>query len=287
MILKQFVVPDTLDGEKLSAVVPKMLPLVSPMCLRDAFKRRDVKLNGIRAAQDTAVRKGMSVAVYLSDARAEKPPRILYEDERLVVIDKPAGISCETDEKGGLTIGEVLQGAYPDRFSAPPMPCHRLDNQTAGLLILARDENTLRLMEQAFRERAVHKRYICLVRGEPVPAHAVLDAYLCKNARDAKVTVLDALRRDAVAIRTEYTVLAAGDVSRLLITLHTGRTHQIRAHLAHIGHPLLGDDKYGDRAFNRSHHARHLMLCATELTFSMTGELAYLNGRHFSVDPDF
>jgi 23S rRNA pseudouridine955/2504/2580 synthase len=287
LILKQFVVPDTLDGEKLSAVVSKMLPLVASECLRDAFKRRDVKLNGIRAAKDEPVCKGMNVAVYLSDSCEGKSPRIIYEDERLIVIDKPSGISCDADEKGGLTIGEALQSAYPDRFSAPPMPCHRLDNQTAGLLILARDEVTRRLMEQAFRERMVHKRYVCMVRGEPKPAHAVLNAYLHKDAHNAKVTVLDVPRQDAVAIRTEYTVLAGGEASRLLVTLHTGRTHQIRAHLAHIGHPLLGDDKYGDRLFNRLHHARRLMLCATELTFSMTGELAYLNGKRFSVDPDF
>ncbi len=287
MILKQFVVPEALDGEKLSTVVARMLPFMPGACLREAFRRRDVKLNGIRSAQDTPALAGMSVAIYLDSSCEGNAPPILYEDERLIVVNKPAGISCEADEKGGLTIGEALQGAYPDRFAAPPMPCHRLDNQTAGLLILARDENTLRLMEQAFYDRTVHKRYVCLVRGEPTPAHAVLDAYLCKDSRNATVTVTDTPRRGAVAIRTEYSVLSGGDVSRLIITLHTGRTHQIRAHLAHIGHPLLGDDKYGDRAFNRLHHAKRLMLCATELTFSMTGELAYMNDKRLSVDPDF
>lgn len=287
MILKQFTVPDALDGQTLAAAVSRMLPQVRGACLRESFRRRDVKVEGIRTPPDAPVRAGAAVSVYLREGCAEAAPPILFADERLVIIDKPAGVSCEADNGGGLPIGERMHSAYPDRFTAPLLPCHRLDNQTRGLLILARDEHTRSLMEQAFRERAVQKRYVCLVRGTPAPAHAMLEAWLVKDAQQAHVTVLNSPRRGAVPIRTEYDVLASGDVSRLAVTLHTGRTHQIRAHMAHIGHPLLGDDKYGDRAFNRQHRARRLMLNATELSFSCTGELAGLNGRHFALEPDF
>ena len=287
MILKQFAVPEALDGAKLSVVVRRMLPLVADGCIREAFVRRDVKADGTRTPPDALMHTGAQIAVYLSEGCETAAPEILYEDEWLLVVNKPAGISCEADEKGGLTIGELLQSAYPERFTVPPMPCHRLDNPTDGLLLLAKDEPTLQLMEQAFRERRVHKRYQCLVKGTPVPAHAVLDAYLRKDAAHATVTVIDRPERGALSIRTEYKVLAAGEVSRLSVMLHTGRTHQIRAHLASVGHPLLGDDKYGDRAFNRLHKAKRLMLTATELSFTLEGRLAYLNAKRFALEPMF
>lgn len=287
MILKQFTVPDALDGAKLAAIVRRMLPLVTDVCIREAFARRDVKADGKRTPPDAQMRAGAEIAVYLSEGCETAAPAIIYEDERLLVVNKPAGISCEADEKGGLTIGELLKGTYPERFAAPPMPCHRLDNPTDGLLLLAKDDKALHLMEQAFRERRVHKRYQCMVKGVPSPAHAVLDAFLCKDAASATVTLTNRPVRGALPVRTEYEVLAAGEVSRLLITLHTGRTHQIRAHLASIGHPLLGDDKYGDRAFNRAHKAKRLMLTATELAFTLEGELSYLNAKHFVLEPAF
>jgi 23S rRNA pseudouridine955/2504/2580 synthase len=287
VILKQFTVPDALDGQTLAAAVGRMLPLVRGACIREAFKRRDVKADGVRTPPDAPAHAGMAVSVYLREGCELAAPSILFADERLAIIDKPAGVSCEADNGGGLPIGALMHSAYPDRFTAPLLPCHRLDNQTRGLLILARDGHTSRLMEQAFRERAVQKRYECLVRGTPTPEHAVLDSWLVKDAQQAVVTVLNGHSRGAVPIRTAYEVLAPGDVARLLVTLHTGRTHQIRAHMAYIGHPLLGDDKYGDRAFNRLHHARRLMLNATELAFTITGELAYLNDMLFTLEPDF
>lgn len=287
MIRKQFTVPNALDGAALGLTVSKMLPTLPGASLRAAFARRDVKLDGVRAPRETAVRSGMTVTVYVRDGEDMPPPEICYEDDRLLIINKPAGVACEADGKGGLTVGELLQGAYPSRYAAPPMPCHRLDIPTDGLLILAKDEATRQLMEQAFRERAVCKRYTCLVRGAPTPARATLEAYLRKHADLAMVDILEHPAYGALPIRTEYEVLEAGEVSRLLVTLHTGRTHQIRAHLAHIGHPLLGDDKYGDRAFNRLHHARRLMLTATSLDFMLAGEMAYLNGLHLSVTPAF
>ncbi|MDD3213454.1 MAG: RluA family pseudouridine synthase [Eubacteriales bacterium] len=244
-------------------------------------------MDDVRVRRDTQAVAGAEIKIYLSDECSVRSPEIIYEDRNLMVVDKPAGISCEADDIGGMTIGEWVYQTNRDRLEAEPTPCHRLDNPTDGLLILAKNPETQLAMQNAFRERRVHKNYICLVRGTPSPRHAVLDAYLVKDEKNATVYVADKPGKNTLSIRTEYRVLEAGPVSRLEITLHTGRTHQIRAQLAHIGHPVLGDDKYGDRAFNREYHAKRLMLTAVELRFDLTGELAYLNNLQISVKTKF
>lgn len=287
MILETFTLPEIGMEGRLYPAIRRMLPQVPERFIREAFERRDVKMNGVRVKRDTEAIPGAEIKIYFSDDCPAHSPEILYEDDNLIIVNKPVGVSCEADDKGGLTIGEWLFQCYPDRLDIVPMPCHRLDNPTDGLLILARNEHTLALMKQAFYDRTVHKKYICLVYSEPVPPEAVLEAYLLKDAANAQVRVYDRPVAGALPIRTGYRVLAGGEVSRLEITLYTGRTHQIRAHMAHIGHPLLGDDKYGDRNFNREHHANRLMLTATELTFEVEGELSYLNGKRFALTPKF
>ena len=131
------------------------------------------------------------------------------------------------------------------------------------------------------------KRYICLVRGMMKPPAATCKAYLLKDAQAARVTILDHPVPGAKSISTAYETLESGPISRLRVHLLTGRTHQIRAHLAALGHPLLGDDVYGDRAFNRLNHARRLMLCAASLTLETGGQLPQLDGRTFTIDCPF
>ena len=139
----------------------------------------------------------------------------------------------------------------------------------------------------AFRERTLDKRYTCLVRGIMKPPEATCRAWLRKDAEAARVWIQDAPGEGARPIVTAYETLESGPVSRLRVHLITGRTHQIRAHMAALGHPLLGDDLYGDRAFNRQHRARRLMLCATSLTLDTQGELPQLDGRRFEVKCPF
>lgn len=287
MLKRECAIPASLAGQPMQAALRRLLPELPERELRDAFARRDVKMDATRVGRDAPAAAGAAVALYLPDRCAEYAPHILYEDASLLVVDKPTGLSCEADALGGPTVGEWLQNAYPGRFATQPMPCHRLDNPTDGLLLMALTPQALAAMEQAFRDRLVHKRYTCLVKGMPTPAHAVLDAYLLKDAAHALVRIADRPLPGALTIRTEYQVLEAGEVSRLNVTLHTGRTHQIRAHLSHIGHPLLGDDKYGERDFNRTHHAKRLMLTATELAFSLAGEYAYLNSLRFTLPTRF
>jgi len=142
-------------------------------------------------------------------------------------------------------------------------------------------------MQEAFRQHRVYKEYTCLVLGIPKPEHAVLHHFLIKDAKHANVRVTSRNELSAKPIVTEYFVLKSGEYSRLRIRLHTGRTHQIRAHMAFIGHPLLGDDQYGDREANKYFKARKLMLCSSGLSFDLTGRMSYLNKKTFTCQPSF
>lgn len=284
-----FVIPSDAKEGRLLGFIKRMLPEVPEYALREAFRSRDVKVNGSRVSIDAMLTPGAEVCVYTRDTKAARTLTVVYEDENVLVTVKPAGISCEEDEKGGRTLTQLLhaQMLAQNTEATKPLLCHRLDNPTEGLIVLAKTPEVQELLVQAFRDRQVHKEYTCVVRGTPNPRHAVLIAYLVKDAAKARVYVTRREEPGAKRIVTEYEVLEAGECARLCICLHTGRTHQIRAHMAYAGYPLLGDDLYGDRALNKRMKTRRLMLCATSLSFSMEGKLSYLNKRTFTYQPSF
>lgn len=289
MKLYTFRVPRGHKEDRLFRCACRMLPEVPEYAIREAFQKRDVKVDGRRVDLSAEAVADAEVRIYVSETHKRRPIPIVYEDESVIVAVKPAGISCEKDSHGGRTLAQLLHEQLLEKNvdAAMPLLCHRLDNPTEGLILLAKNEHVQLAMQDAFRGRKIHKAYTCLVRGTPQPGHRVLEAYLTKDAKKAHVSISEKETRGAKRIVTEYTVVEAGECARLLIHLHTGRTHQIRAHMAFIGHPLLGDDQYGDRAFNRQKKARRLMLCATELKFELTGELDYLNEKTFTYRPFF
>ena len=272
----------------LFALIRRMLPELPEYVVREAFEKRDVKMNGVRAGKKEQAIAGSCVQLYTRYEPQKPQLEIVYDDENIMVIRKPAGISCDRDDKGGKIAAEWAQALLPQESRAPVLlPCHRLDNQTEGLLLFAKDPAVQEELMDAFRERKIHKAYTCLTRGTPKKQHEYLRAYLVKNAEQGRVRIVDEPKFGAREVLTEYEVLQSGEVARLRVTLHTGRTHQIRAHMAAIGHPLLGDDVYGDRAFNKEHKAKRLMLCATELWFTLEGRLDYLNDKHLTLTPFF
>ena len=284
MAVYTFQIEASAEGQRIDACLRRFLPELSAPVVREAFRRRDVKLDGRRVKPEARVSAGQTVQVYCMEQSAP-PVDVVYEDEDVLLINKRAGVSVEPDEKGGASLTELALRylRLRDPTAHPPRPCHRLDNQTCGLLLMAKTPEAEEILVRAFRERTMDKRYICLVRGMPKPPAATCRAYLLKDAQAARVTILDHPVPGARAIATAYETLEPGAVSRLRVHLLTGRTHQIRAHLAALGHPLLGDDVYGDRAFNRLHHARRLMLCAASLTLDTGGALPRLDGKTFSV----
>lgn len=276
------------EGQRVDACIRRFLPEIPPHVLRASFQRRDVKLEGKRIKPDARVTEGQLVQVYCMEPAAP-PVDVVYEDDDVLLINKRAGISVEADEKGGASLTELAHKHLlaKDAAALPPRPCHRLDNQTCGLIVFAKNDRAEAILLQAFKERSMDKRYICLVRGMMKPPAATCKAFLLKDAEAARVTILDHPAPGARSIATAYETLEAGPISRLRVHLLTGRTHQIRAHLAALGHPLLGDDVYGDRAFNRANHARRLMLCAASLTLETGGQLPQLDGKAFTIDCPF
>ncbi len=275
-------VPENIPEMTLQNYIARAFPLLSGAAVRDAFNKRDVKMNGLRCAKDEIVLGGAQISIFTPH---EMKMPVVYEDENVLVLNKPAGVSTDTDRYNSMTVLDLAmlyaKGAYTPRM------CHRLDNATSGLIALAKNDQAEEALKEMFFARTGEKEYRCIVRGTPTPHAAVKTAYLTKDAARGKVRVSEREAKDSKQIVTEYQVLKSGEKCLLKVLLHTGRTHQIRAHMQQLGHPLLGDDLYGDRAFNKKNNTTKLMLCAVRLKFDTCGKLPELDGREFSIRAPF
>ena len=289
----QIRVPKEKDGLMLSRLLMQVAADVPAWAVREAIKKRDVRIDGVRISGDVRVSEGQEIRVFWpkSVIQAEKrelpAPEIVYEDAHVLLINKPQGIPSQNEDRpfegdSALTRSLAYLATHGEKTDCVRL-CHRLDVQTGGLLLLTKDDAAYEAAVEAFSARTFQKFYTCRVKGCPAREQETMHAWLRKDAQLSRVAVTDYPARGAQEIVTAYRVLEHGAHARLEVELITGRTHQIRAHLAHIGHPILGDDKYGDRALNRQLGLSRQQLWATRLVVHASGALAYLEGRSFSV----
>ncbi|MCD8206081.1 MAG: RluA family pseudouridine synthase [Clostridia bacterium] len=232
------------------------------------LQRSDIKVNGKRVKRSVALLPGDEIVYYTNASEEAVPSHIcVYSDDNIYIADKFQGVSSEALETELKEKGDYRL-------------VHRIDRNTAGLLLFALGDEAEEILVDAFRARAVEKKYLCLCKNNFTSGADMLRAYLIKDSLYSKARVTDSFLKGSKEIVTEYSVLEKrGDVALVSVTLHTGRTHQIRAHMAHIGCPVLGDEKYGDEKLNAKYNARRQRLVAKEMTFKkMKGKLSYLSG---------
>lgn len=300
--MREFIITET-DAPRLDAALQARFPQLSFGRLQRYLRENKIKVDGKKLPLSARLPRGSTVRVFLPDAvlqETEGPRflgartelRIVYEDAAVLVADKPAGLPVS--EESGRTADTLLhrvmgylyrKGEFmpdaPDADGAPRL-CHRLDTGTSGLVLLAKTARAEQILTQAIRDRRIEKTYLCVTLGHPVPAACELRGYLRKDAARGRASVSERPAPGAKEIVTRYRTLArSGRLALLEVTLVTGRTHQIRAHLASVGCPVLGDGKYGSNAVNRELRLKYQALCAYRLRFPdfPDGPCAGLSGR--------
>ena len=251
------------------------------------------KVNGEREILELEI-KPKAVDPFLSKIHPHLS--IVYEDENLLLADKRPGLTAHPDEHEKVNTLLTHARAYlyqkgeydsMDPAAFAPVLCNRIDRFTGGIVMIAKSEVSMHVLNQKIRSREIEKRYLCIVHGRVDPPEGLLDSYILKPKAQKRVTVLDREAPGAQRAQTRYRTLAAkGGLSLLECELLTGRTHQIRAQFAHIGHPLLGDGQYGDPRRDERYHRHFQALYAYRLDFRFTtdaGVLEPLNGRSWQV----
>lgn len=300
-------------GQRLDRFVSKSVPLLPASLLQKYIRLKRIKLGGKGTTRDTRLKEGDVLQLYINDEFFEAPreenayltvsaPKlnIVYEDENILLVDKKPGQAVHPHdgaEYGRTLIDHIQAYLYAKREWRPrgensfaPALCNRIDRNTGGIVIAAKNAETLRILNQKIKDREIEKRYLCIVHGTPKPSSGTLSGYLFKDAAKNRVYISDAPQAGAKTCVTHYRTLQSKNALSLVeCELITGRTHQIRAQMAHAGHPLLGDGKYGklDKRYDRKFQA----LYSYQLQFKFTSEsgiLAYLDEKCFKVeDVDF
>lgn len=306
--MKSFIIEKNDANQRLDKFLTKSFPNLPKALMYKYIRIKRIKVNGKRAEISTRLCVGDKVDMYINDEFFEKSETrydfmsasknldIVYEDENILLLNKKTGLLSHPDE--GEYVDTLItrvkrylfeKGEYnpADENSFTPSLVNRIDRNTSGIVIAAKTAEALRVLNQKMKDRELHKFYLCVVHGKPKPESATLEGYLFKDEKKNKVFVSSKKTDGAKLIRTKYNVLKSkNNLSLVEIELLTGRTHQIRAHMASIGCPLLGDGKYGTNKLNKKTGLKKQCLCSYKLKFDFTtdaGELSYLNGKEFEV----
>ena len=308
--MKELTVGKNDAGQRLDRFIGKSVPLLPESLLQKYIRLKRIKLNGKGAKRDVRVQEGDCIQLYINDEFFEKPQEknsylkvgtphlsIVYEDDNILLADKKPGVLCHSAGQWDYNTLIANIQAYlaqkgewkPKEENAfTPALCNRIDRNTGGIVIAAKNAEALRIINEKIKLREIEKYYLCAVNGRPKPSSGRLENYLFKDAVKNRVYIREKSEPGSKTAVTEYrTLCTAGRLSLVECRLLTGRTHQIRAQMAHAGWPLLGDGKYGREKFNKSYGEDGQALYSYKLAFAFptdAGILNYLRGKTFQVD---
>ena len=303
-------------GQRLDKLLAKFLNQAPKSFLYKMMRKKNIVLNGKKCTGNEKLKQGDSIKLFFSDETIEKfsagtyvtPKKekinmlpIIYEDEQVLLMNKPVGVLSQKAKDSDVSAVEILinylietnQLSKEQFRTFHPSICNRLDRNTSGILVAGKTLPALQEMNRFFKERTIAKYYRCLVKGRVIKNEDYIKGYLVKDQKTNKVSITKKKTEEGVPIETEYCVIQSNDeVSLLEVHLITGKTHQIRAHLASIGHPIIGDYKYGDKQINEMYRQEYglksQLLHAYRLEMpSSDGSLSYLNDKKFVAElPD-
>lgn len=304
--MKTLIIGENDSNLRIDKFLQKAVPLLPKPLIYKYVRLKRIKLNNKRCEASQRLNEGDELSLYISDEFFEKEiisfldaPRginIVYEDKNILLADKPPGMLVHEDrtERRDTLINRILlylyeKGEYQpqNELSFVPALCNRIDRNTGGIVIAAKNAEALRIVNDKIKNREITKLYLCLVHGRPAKSTGILKGYHIKDSENNLVKIVSNPAANTKTALTKYRVLSGSDDSSLLeIELLTGRTHQIRAHMASIGHPLIGDTKYGTNRMNKAYKQRYQALYSYKLVFSFktdAGILSYLKDKSFEV----
>ncbi len=304
--MKEISVTNESSGQRLDKFLKRLLPSCPGSLLYKQLRKKNITLNGSKADGHELLKAGDKVCVFFSDETYEKFSKgdtidtsnfkkafeklgkieVIYSDKDILIFNKPAGILSQSDASGDLSINDYLIGYLldtgdvkaEDLSSFKPSICNRLDRNTSGLILCSRSLQGARFLNKILSDRDAEKYYLALVKGR-FDKEGIHTSYVKKDEKNNKLIFTDRAEEESMEIKTGFEVLKAGDDSSLLrVRLYTGKSHQIRAHLSKLGHPIIGDPKYGGK---ESFGAKRQMLHAYEI--KVTDEHSLYNGKSFKA----
>ena len=308
--MREFTIGKNDAGQRLDRFVARNLPLLPPALLQKYIRLKRIKVNGKGSKRDARLCVGDILQLYINDEFFDKPTEenlflsvfrpqlnLVYEDENLLLVDKRPGMVVHADEteKVNTLINHIQAYLYQKKEWNPkwenafaPALCNRIDRNTGGIVIAAKNAETLRIINEKIKNHELEKSYLCVTVGRPRPTEGRVEGFLRKDEAKKEVTFFDhPIPGGKTAVTLYRTLESRGKLSLVECRLLTGRTHQIRVSMAHLGCPLLGDGKYGRGDVNRRYGETRQALYSYKLRFAFSspaGLLDYLQNRTFCVE---